>query len=881
MSIDKLMIPLIAKVLYIDEQSNDCDTIIAHIRRVVLELDLLQLDRADILMQTIEEYLPDLIVLGEDVFADEPEILSKLHYSKLDIPIIVLSNDFEEEKVGDWYSKGVLNVVCRNSTSRLERVLNNFIKSYKTTDWRERLNRLYGLQNNRFKELIEVSRTVMWQMVLHPMPHLSYVNPAFEELTEYTREELYNNISLLFNIFSPEINPKVRILSGDTSVPLSGEWEELIGKTKSGTTFYVSVRALPVYDNSKRMVGLQGVCFDISKIKVLERNCEERQKEQQNLLDTIPDFILLIDSEGNIFKANQAVCRATGFEKEELQQMHWSDFVDGEGKDFKDIYQQLLRKGNEEYQKVERLLNAKIGYKVPIEMTLNVIQIERELCCVFTGRDLTYLKIKNESLALKESMYRQIFSNHAGPQVLISLSDFRIVEANQAAADLYKFPLSTLGALTIYDIAPYSKEEVDENMKVFAQSSTLIEAQKHCRADGEIIYVELYASPISVNGDEYVHYNIFDATQKTEAAQQLKLFKRVIEEMPAILVVTDNVGNIEYVNPAFTKVTGYTAAEAIGNTPRLYKSDAHSVSFYENMWETILSGNIWISEIQNRRKDGSYLWERSQMFSITDEYNQITHFVSVKEDITEQKEIRQKLMTEMARAQESDRLKSAFLNNISHEIRTPLNGIVGFIDLLFDSDIELEESQKKEFVDLIKQSGKRLISTITNIVEVSKIETGESVLNPTKVELKVLFEELNNKYRNQIKDKGLEFELTNFKDSKEFINTDYSKLNLILDHLLDNAIKFTNEGTITLGFAVFGDYIQFSVKDTGIGISESMQEHIFDNFNQADAKLNRDYEGVGLGLSIVKHNASILGGEITCESELGQGSTFYLMIKKG
>jgi signal transduction histidine kinase/ActR/RegA family two-component response regulator len=247
----------------------------------------------------------------------------------------------------------------------------------------------------------------------------------------------------------------------------------------------------------------------------------------------------------------------------------------------------------------------------------------------------------------------------------------------------------------------------------------------------------------------------------------------------------------------------------------------------------------------------------------------------LNKEIENRKRIEEVLIIAKQKAEESDRLKSAFLTNMSHEIRTPMNGIIGFLDLFSDPDLNPDERQ--EYLDIIKQSGNRLLETINDILEISKIEAGEVLMVKSDISLNKTFQYINDFFAREANAKGIELKIPQLK--KEWrVNTDGNKLEYILSNLIKNAIKFTNSGSIEIGFEEQADEIQFFVSDTGIGIPEDKFKVIFDRFVQADLSISRGHEGAGLGLSICKAYVEYLGGKIWLESEVQQGSTFYFTI---
>jgi len=227
------------------------------------------------------------------------------------------------------------------------------------------------------------------------------------------------------------------------------------------------------------------------------------------------------------------------------------------------------------------------------------------------------------------------------------------------------------------------------------------------------------------------------------------------------------------------------------------------------------------------------------------------------------------------KAVESDRLKSAFLANISHEVRTPMNGILGFLDMLKDPDLSTET--KRDYIELLEKSGYRLITVMTDILDISAIQS--DTVNPEKrtTDIIRIFEESADFYKSDLDSKGLKLNFIKpYGDSPLLIETDEKLLKKIICKLLGNSIKFSERGEIDLGYEIEAGLLTIYVRDNGIGIQKEKLEAIFNKFEQADKKLSSPYQGAGLGLSIAKAYVHILGGDIWAESEPGRGSSFYV-----
>jgi PAS domain S-box-containing protein len=376
---------------------------------------------------------------------------------------------------------------------------------------------------------------------------------------------------------------------------------------------------------------------------------------------------------------------------------------------------------------------------------------------------------------------------------------------------------------------------------------------------------------------EFICNHISIALKRKKDEEQIKLFGKAIERSPLSIVITDINGKIEYINPKFTELTGYSFDDILGKNPRILKGRNNESSIYKKLWETILAGKQWFGELENKKKNGDFFWESISISPIFDSQHEITHFVGVKEDITEKRKMLLDLMEAKNRAEDSDQLKSAFLANMSHEIRTPLNGILGFASLLSDSNLNL--SDIKEYAEIINQSGNRLLDLINNIIDISKIESGNINLTIGNVNPYKLINDLVTSFSIISKVKSISINLKISEKHKDLIiKTDISKVTQLLSNLINNAIKFTQKGTIDVGFDVEVGSIKFFVKDSGIGISESQIPHIFERFYQVDTSFSRNHEGAGLGLSICKGIVNLLNGSIEITSQVNKGSTFNVIL---
>ncbi len=371
---------------------------------------------------------------------------------------------------------------------------------------------------------------------------------------------------------------------------------------------------------------------------------------------------------------------------------------------------------------------------------------------------------------------------------------------------------------------------------------------------------------------------VWKIVQRKNDEEKIRQLSMGIEQSPAIIIITDKKGKIEYVNPIFLKITGYTSIEIIGKNIREELPKTIEKEEFKDLWDKFSNEKEWQGEFLSKKKNGELYWVSTIISPIKNEKNETTHYIGVGEDISERKKMISELIEAKEKAEQVSLLKSRLLANMSHEIRTPLNGILGFAELMKD---DIEDESYQMMAETIHSSGTRLMHTLNSILDLSLIETDSSKLDLHKKDLNLLSKESFNLFVAMAKKKDLLL-ISEISYDNMFAILDENLVNKILNNLINNAIKFTKEGKITIKTIYHiidnKEFACVEVHDTGIGIDKKHLNLIFEEFRQASEGTSRAYEGTGLGLNISLRFAKLMGGNITVESQLNKGSVFTLWL---
>lgn len=377
-----------------------------------------------------------------------------------------------------------------------------------------------------------------------------------------------------------------------------------------------------------------------------------------------------------------------------------------------------------------------------------------------------------------------------------------------------------------------------------------------------------------------------DITELKQHLDQLNLLQSVVETTLDSIIITKaslDGQEILYANPAHEQMTGYNLAEIKGKSPRIFQGPRTDKKELKRVREALEKGENVQSELLNYGKSGQEYWVNMIVTYVKDHSGSISHFVSVQRDVSNQKKNQQALLEAKEIAENASEAKSEFLSTMSHEIRTPLNAVIGMTGLL--AETELNEEQEA-YLHTIRNGGESLLSVINDILDYSKIEAGKIELEEEKFRLLDPVENTLDLLAGKANEKQIELMYHIEKPVPQFVRGDITRLGQILINLIGNAIKFTEGGEILVKVRqveVKGEKVslEFSIKDTGIGIPKEKVNRLFQSFSQVDASTTRKFGGTGLGLAISRKLIELQGGNIWVESEVGLGSTFFFKVVLG
>ncbi len=370
---------------------------------------------------------------------------------------------------------------------------------------------------------------------------------------------------------------------------------------------------------------------------------------------------------------------------------------------------------------------------------------------------------------------------------------------------------------------------------------------------------------------------IRDIAETLETERTILKLSTAVLQNPAAIVITDLLGNIEFVNQQFTNITGYTYNEAIGQNPRVLNSGYHKKEFFTQMWDTILSGKIWKGELYNKRKDGTFFWEDATMAPILSENGTIINIVAIKQDITAKKEAEFALVDSQKQLKQLNEIKDTLFSIIGHDLRAPIGNLKSFLELLLSNDSHNDPQNQKNILKSLLASTATTFDLLENLLLWAKSQQNTILFELKKIDINYIVDNNIELLYEIAADKSIS--IKNNIPPLTIITADENMINTVIRNLLSNAIKFTGIGkNITFEIEKTSESFIISVIDQGIGIPPEKLKTLFDPTVKNTTVGTFGELGTGLGLILCKEFVVKHGGEIWVQSELGKGSKFEFSI---
>ncbi len=481
-----------------------------------------------------------------------------------------------------------------------------------------------------------------------------------------------------------------------------------------------------------------------------------------------------------------------------------------------------------------------------------------------------------DALRESEEKYRVIFNNEIYAICIFDLETLRFLDVNNAHEKLYGYSREELvsGVMTIHDITVEHEVSDDATKQAIREGTIFIPLRYHRKKDGTIFPVEIVGGTYVWKGRRVMFGLAHDITERKKTEAEVQLFKIIAESSDESVAISDSQGRLIYINPAHEKLFGRSLEEALSCNYRDYYPPESLEILNSQVVPALMRGESWEGILDVHDKSGRRfpLWERAG--SILDAEGKMLYGFGFMHDCTKQRQTEEELRKAKKAADAANKAKSEFLANMSHEIRTPISGIIGMIKIMLTYH---SEGNARQSLIAMQHSAESLLNIINDILDFSKIEAGKMKLSPAEFDLCYTMEGILSQFGPEAKNNKLFLQLNIAHDVPRYLHGDESRLRQVLINLVGNAVKFTEQGTITMNVEKTDEpyKLLFSVRDTGIGIPENRYADLFESFVQLDVSYFKKYPGTGLGLPISKKLVEMMGGEIRLESKIGKGSTFY------
>ena len=656
--------------------------------------------------------------------------------------------------------------------------------------------------------------------------------------------------------------------------------------------------------NSDRLAFLS--VTDITERRRAEEKLSASEREFRTLAEALPQIVWVTRADGGNIYLNRQWKEYTGLTLEEGYGAGWTKPFHPEDEPRAAKAWQNATQNQGDYNIECRLRRADGIYRWWLIRGTPLCDVGGQVLKWFgTCTDIEDLKQSEQTLRASEVRYRRLFETAKDGILILDAETGMIVDVNPFLVEMLGYSHEVFLNKKVWDLG-FLKNLV-ANEANFAE----LQAKEYIRyddmaletSDGRRIEVEFISNVYRVGGRKVIQCNIREITARVEAekkiqrtlteleqarqvllsvvedeksaAEQLRKLSAVIEQAPLSVVITDLAGTIEYVNPHFTRVTGYAPEEVLGHNPRVLKSGETPPDIYRAMWSALTRGEVWTGELRNRSKRGELILESAVIAPVVDAHGRATHYVALKDDITAQRRATAETAAQLEKEHQVSEMKTRFISVTSHEFRTPMAAALGSVEILANHLDRLDPPKRAELLARIASSLHRMNEMLDEMLLLNRIDANRVDVKPSPVALRSFLANEIEEIRLGDRD-GHRFALHPSGDGAPFV-TDPGLLHHMISNLLSNAVRYSRSGTlVTVHLDVTAERLRVTVEDEGIGIPENDRPRLFDAFERGSNV--GTIKGTGLGLNIVKRMTELLGGTITLEPSTGIGCRFTLQL---